>query len=94
MPENPPKDKASLKVCKKDLQLGLPPVIKDKYDGVNVVLALLKDDQYCASNLYIPKWTVVNTLYYIANAEDYEGWVELEDLNPPEELLQECYGKK
>jgi hypothetical protein len=70
----------------------IPPIIFDKYGGVNVVLALQKDTNYCETNLYIPKWQIVNTSYYGAHADKYEGWIELENVQPPKELLEKEFG--
>lgn len=54
---------------------------------VNVVLAVRKDNQYDESNTYLPKWDVVNAVYYNINFDKFEGWVDLEDILPPKELL-------
>ena len=62
------------------IQTGLPPKRKKRDGSVNVVLAIWKRSNYCKTNTYIPRWQVVNTEYYHKNADEYEGWIELEDL--------------
>lgn len=52
-------------------------------DGfTNVVLCMLKDSYYCESNTYIPKWMISNVAYYLKNKDMFEGWIELENINP------------
>jgi hypothetical protein len=64
----------------------LPPV--REYKGyVNCVLAIRSDTQYDKTNTYIPKWDVVNTVYYNAHKDKFEGWIDLEDALPPEDIL-------
>jgi hypothetical protein len=63
------------------LRTDLPELrVTDGY--TNVVLCLRKDSLYCESNTYIPKWDISNVAYYLNNKDDYEGWIELEDINP------------
>jgi hypothetical protein len=54
--------------------------------GVNCVLALRSDSQYCATNTYLPKWMTSNVAYYLAHPEEFEGYIELEDVDTPEFL--------
>jgi hypothetical protein len=63
------------------------PEVRDYKGSVNVVLCLRKDSQYDATNTYLPKWEVVNTVYYNANHDKFEGWIELEDAFPQDHLL-------
>lgn len=67
-------------ICANQIQTGLPPKRKKKDGSVNVVLAIWKRSNYCETNTYIPRWQVVNTEYYHKNSDEYEGWIELEDL--------------
>ena len=63
------------------LQTGLPPIRHLADGGVNVVLAVWKLKNYeCGTNKYISRWHVVNTVYYNAHPDEYQGWIELEDL--------------
>lgn len=80
-------------ITKNQLKTNLPKVISDKYGCVNVVLALRKDSTYCKSNLYLPKWCVVNTAYYNQNSKDYEGWIGLENCKP-DEMLKIVFGEQ
>lgn len=64
------------------------PSVRENKGNTNVVLALWKDSNYCESNTYLPKWQVVNTMYYNAHPEKFEGWIDLEDALPPEHLLR------
>ena len=75
-----------MKIKKSDLNTKTPPKERIKYGYTNVVLAVWKDSNYCESNTYIPKWQVVNTVYYNTNKDNYEGWIDLEYLIPPVEL--------
>jgi len=63
------------------------PLIKEYKGSVNCVLAIRKDTQYDKSNTYLPKWEVVNTVFYNAHKDKFEGWIELEDIFPPDHLL-------
>lgn len=64
-----------------------PPPVREHNGHVNLVLAIRSDTQYDRSNTYIPKWDVVNTVYYNAHKDKFEGWIELEDSFPPDHLL-------
>lgn len=64
-----------------------PPPIRECKGYVNCVLAIRADTQYDKTNTYVPKWDVVNTVYYNAHLDNFVGWIELEDAFPPEELL-------
>jgi hypothetical protein len=50
-------------------------------------LAIRSDTQYDKTNTYLPKWDVVNTVYYNAHKDKFDGWIELEDHFPPKEML-------
>lgn len=65
------------------------PLIKESKGGVNCVLAVRKDTCYDKSNTYLPKWEVVNTVFYNAHKDSFEGWLELEDIFPPDDLLED-----
>ena len=58
------------------------PEVHEKDGYVNCVLALFSDKIYCESNTYIPKWTVCNTEYYRTHTDEFEGWIDLEELMP------------
>lgn len=60
----------------------LPP-IREHGGCVNRVLAVRADSKYDNNNADNPKWDVVNTVYYNAHKDDFEGWIELEDSLPP-----------
>lgn len=62
------------------------PQVKEDKGCVNVILCLRKDSQYDNTNTYIPKWDVVNTVYYNTHKDSFEGWIELEDSFPPDHL--------
>lgn len=72
-----------MQITKEMLQPGIPPE-KNKRGFVNVVLAVWKDSNYCKTNTYIPKWMICNTVYYKKHADEFEGWIDLEFLIPPE----------
>lgn len=61
----------------------LPDIIYAEDGGVNVVLALNSEKIYCATNTYMPRWTVVNTAYYNKNPQEFDGWIELENVPTP-----------
>lgn len=63
------------------------PAIREYKGYVNCVLAIRADTQYDKANTYLPKWDVVNTVYYNAHKDKFEGWIELEDAIPPDEVL-------
>jgi hypothetical protein len=63
------------------------PAIREYKGSVNCVLAIRSDTQYDKTNTYMPKWDVVNTVYYNAHKDKFDGWIELEDAFPPDELL-------
>lgn len=63
------------------------PVVKEYEGYVNCVLAIRKDTFYDKTNTYIPKWDVVNTVYYNTHKDMFEGWIELEESLPPKTLL-------
>jgi len=62
------------------------PRIREHNGYVNRVLAIRSDTQYDSSNTYAPKWDVVNTVYYNAHKDKFDGWIELEDAFPPDEF--------
>ena len=62
------------------LRTDLPPVRTDKGGGCNCVLAVWKRTIYDNTNTYIGRWTTSNTEYYRKNVDQFEGWIELEDL--------------
>jgi len=63
------------------------PRVRERSGHVNCVLAIRSDTQYDRSNTYLPKWEVVNAVYYNAHSDKFYGWIELEDALPPDELL-------
>jgi len=63
------------------------PKVREYKGSVNVVLCLCKDSQYDTTNTYLPKWEVVNTVYYNLHQDKFEGWIGLEDAFPPDHLL-------
>jgi hypothetical protein len=65
------------------LRTDLPPIIETK-GYTNCVLACCKPEYYCESNTYLPCWQVANAVWYNEHAEDYLGWIELENVLPPE----------
>lgn len=71
-----------MKITKDMLITDCLPSVHEKDGYVNCVLALFSDKIYCESNTYIPKWTVCNTEYYRINADEFEGWIDLEELMP------------
>jgi hypothetical protein len=62
--------------------------VREVKGQVNCVLAVWADSQYDRDNTYIPKWHVVNSVYHNAHKDEFEGWIDLEDAFPPEELLE------
>ena len=59
-------------------------------DGcVNCVLALWSEDVFCDSNLYLPRWTICNVSYYLAHIEEFDGWIEIENILLPEKFWAE-----
>ena len=75
-----------MKIKQSDLITDRLTEIREVNGYTNVVLALLKDENYCESNAYIPKWQVCNTAFYNNHPEQYQGWIELEDHFPPIEF--------
>lgn len=78
-------------ITREMLRTDLPPVLTDSTGGCNVVLGCLKRKCYDDSNTYISRWQTSNTVWYRAHADDYEGWIELEDLISsymPENVLE------
>lgn len=70
----------SMKITKDMLKTGLPK-LKTYSDGrVNCVLAVNNDSIYTESNLYMPKWCVVNVAYYRKHPKEFDGYIELEDI--------------
>lgn len=63
------------------------PCVREHKGHVNCVLAVRSDTQYDKTNTYLPKWDVVNTVYYNAHKDKFEGWIDLEDQLPPKEIL-------
>jgi hypothetical protein len=77
-----------MKILKEQLNKNIDvPPIRESNGYVNCVLALKADSQYDETNTYMSKWEVVNTVYYHANKNRFEGWIELEDVLPPREFL-------
>ena len=76
-----------MKIKQSDIITDRLPEIREVDGYTNVVLALWKDENYCESNTYIPKWHIVITKYYNTHPEAYQGWIELEDDFPPKELM-------
>lgn len=64
-----------------------PPIVKEHSGHVNRVLAIRKDTKYDKTNTYMPNWDVVNTIYYNAHKDSFEGWIELEASLPADSLL-------
>jgi hypothetical protein len=64
------------------------PCIREHNGSVNCVLAIRADSQYDETNTYLPKWEVVNTVYYNNHPEKFDGWIELEDVHPLENEIQ------
>ena len=67
-------------IKKEMLRTDLPEIIK-KNGHVNCVLALVKPEFYSESNTYLPAWDVLNTIYYNKNSHQYQGWIELEEVD-------------
>jgi hypothetical protein len=68
------------KITRQMLRTDLPSVRTDKEGGCNQVLACWKRTIYDNTNTYIGRWTTSNTEYYRKNVDQFEGWIELEDL--------------
>lgn len=68
-----------MKITKDLLRKDLPQVIYKEDGTVNNILALWTDIGH-QSNLvkFISKWCITNTLFYNANPQHFEGWIELE----------------
>lgn len=64
-----------------------PPPIREYRGYVNCVLAMRADTQYDTTNTYLPKWEVVNAVYYNAHLDAFDGWIDLDDSLPPEDIL-------
>ena len=62
------------------------PEIRETEGYTNSVLALVKPSFYSESNTYLAPWQVVNTVWYNKYYEDYLGWIELQEILPPEEV--------
>ena len=80
-----------MKITREMLRTDLPLIKSDRTGGCNVVLGCLKRKCYDDTNTYISRWQVSNTVWYCAHADDYEGWIELEDLISvymPENVLE------
>jgi len=60
------------------------PCIREYKGSVNCVLAIRADSQYDETNTYLPKWEVVNVVYYNNHPDKFDGWIELEDIYPLE----------
>jgi hypothetical protein len=67
-------------ITRQMLRTDLPPVRTDRGGGCNCVLACWKRTIYADTNTYIGRWTTSNTAYYCKNVDQFEGWIELEDL--------------
>lgn len=76
-----------MKIKQSDLITDRLPEIREVNGYTNVVLALWKDENYCETNTYIPKWQICNTEYYAEHPDEFQGWIELEDIFPPKELM-------
>lgn len=77
-----------MKILKADITKNdTPPPIREDRGHTNCVLAIRTDEQYDRTNTYLPKWEIVNTVYYNAHMYKFEGWIDLEDALPPEEML-------
>jgi hypothetical protein len=63
------------------------PEIRECKGHINCVLAIRSNTQYESTNTYIPKWDVVNAVYYNIHKDKFEGWIDLEDQLPPKEIL-------
>jgi hypothetical protein len=75
-----------MQITKEMIKIGPAPERINVRDGVNMVLALNKESLYAkdGSNAYIPRWQVSNAAYYNSNLEDFEGWIDLEDIPLPD----------
>jgi len=80
-------DSCSLKILKSHINSNeVLPCIREHNDSVNCVLAIRADSEYDETNTYLPKWEVVNTVYYNKHPDKFDGWIELEDCHALKEL--------
>lgn len=69
-----------MKITLDMIRTDLPPIIHYKDGSVNMVLAVWKKDNYCETNQCIPRWQICNTEYYNTHPNEYDGWIELENI--------------
>ena len=74
-----------MQITKEMLTTGPAPERISSRDGINMVLVLYKESMYSkdGSNAYLPRWQTSNTAYYNRHLDDFEGWIDLEDLSLP-----------
>lgn len=74
-------------IKKSDLKTGKAP---ERWSGkdnetINMLLVLHSDDIYddTGDNWYIPQWSVANSRYYNTHMDQYQGYIDLEDMPKP-----------